>query len=51
MIFELDKPQNSELAGWILDYMKTQIEEGKSWNIRQNIGKLGNQLLTKSINC
>ncbi|MFY9173570.1 MAG: UvrD-helicase domain-containing protein [Petrimonas mucosa] len=47
MIFELDKPQNSELAGWILDYMKTQIEEGKSWNIRQNIGKLGNQLFNE----
>lgn len=47
MIFELDKPQNKELAGWILDYMKHQIEDGKSWNIKENIGKLAKQLFNE----
>lgn len=47
MIFELDKPQNKELAGWILDYMRHQIEDGKSWNIKQNIGKLAGQLFNE----
>ena len=47
MIFELDKPQNKELSGWILDYMKHQIEDGKSWNIKQNIAKLAGQLFNE----
>ncbi len=47
MIFELDKPQNKELAGWILDYMKTQIEDGRNWNIKENIGKLAKQLFNE----
>lgn len=47
MIFELDKPENKEVAGWILAYMKNQIEEGKSWNIRENIGKLAKQLFNE----
>ena len=47
MIFELDKPQNKELSGWILDYMKHQIEDGKSWNIKENIGKLARQLFNE----
>ncbi len=47
MIFELDKPQNKELAGWILDYMRHRIEDGKSWNIKQNIGKLAGQLFNE----
>ena len=47
MIFELDKPQNKELAGWILDYMRHQIEDGKSWDIKQNIGKLAGQLFNE----
>lgn len=47
MIFELDKPQNKELAGWILDYMRHRIEDGKSWNIKQDIGKLARQLFNE----
>lgn len=47
MIFELDKPQNKELAGWILNYMHHQIEDGKSWNIKENIGKLAQQLFNE----
>ena len=49
MIFELDKPQNKELAGWILDYMKHQIEDGKSWNIKENIAKLAKQLFNEKL--
>ena len=47
MIFELDKAENKELSRWILDYMKSQIEDGKSWNIRENIGKLAKQLFNE----
>ena len=30
MIFELDTAQNKDLAGWILDYMKSEIQSGNS---------------------
>ena len=50
MIFELDKPQNSELAGWILDYMKTQIE-GERAGTSGKISASWKPTFNESINC
>lgn len=47
MILELDQPQNKDLSGWILDYMKSQIADGKSWNIKESIGELSKQLFNE----
>lgn len=44
MIFELDMPQNKELSGWILDYMKNEIRDGKSWDVKRGIAKLSREL-------
>ena len=44
MISELDRRENKELAGWILDFMKSQIEDGKTWSIKESIAKLSIQL-------
>lgn len=47
MILELDQPTNKDLAGWILDYMRNQIADGKSWNIKENIADLARQLFNE----
>ncbi len=47
MILELDLPQNKDLAKWILDYMRDQIEKGRGWNIKDNIVGLANQLFNE----
>lgn len=47
MILELDDPKNKDLSGWILDYMKSQIADGKSWNIKESIGELSRQLFNE----
>lgn len=47
MISELDLPENKELTGWILDFMKSQIKEGKTWNVRESIVKLSRQLFNE----
>ena len=48
MILELDQPSNKDLSGWILDYMRSQIEDGKGWNIKQNIGNLAGELFNEN---
>ncbi len=47
MILELDKPTNKDLSGWILDYMKDQIINSKSWNIKQSVSELARQLFNE----
>lgn len=47
MISELDKPQNKDLLGWIHDYMRSQIEDGKGWDVKDNIGQLAKQLFNE----
>lgn len=38
MIFELDKPENSELAGWLLAFMQDKIQQNKSWSVKRYPG-------------
>lgn len=45
MFSELE--ENSELFKWLIQYTKDNIQEGKSWNIRKDIEKLGYQLFTE----
>ena len=47
MILELDNPDNKKLTDWLLAYMKNQIEQGKTWNIRELTGNLANELFNE----
>ncbi|MCW1734382.1 UvrD-helicase domain-containing protein [Anaerorudis cellulosivorans] len=47
MIFELDKPENSELAGWLLAFMQDKIQQNKSWSIKKDIQELASQLFNE----
>lgn len=44
MIFELDTAQNKDLTGWILDYMKSEIQSGNSWDVKNSIAILAKEL-------
>ncbi|NLH29413.1 MAG: UvrD-helicase domain-containing protein, partial [Bacteroidales bacterium] len=47
MIFELDKPENNELAGWLLAFMQDKIQQNKSWSIKRDIQELASQLFNE----
>ncbi len=47
MLFELDKSENKELAEWILDFMKSRIENSKGWSIREEVEELGKQIFNE----
>ena len=42
-----DLKENTPLFKWLIQYTKENIQEGKSWNIRNDIEKLGNQLFAE----
>lgn len=44
MIYELDNPQNNDLAKWILDFMNSKIENDKGWAIKDDILGLGKEI-------
>ncbi len=47
MIFELDKPENKELAGWLLAFMQDKIQQNKSWSIKNDIQELASELFNE----
>ncbi|NMB49487.1 MAG: UvrD-helicase domain-containing protein [Bacteroidales bacterium] len=47
MIFELDKPENKELAGWLLAFMQDKIQQNKSWSIKDDIQELASELFNE----
>lgn len=47
MILELNNADSKKLTEWILSYMKSRIEQGRTWNIRELIGNLANELFNE----
>ncbi len=48
MFAELNLPGNKMLSEWLLQFMKNNIEEGKSWKIDRQITALGMQLFNET---
>ena len=48
MIFELDKPENEELAKWLLLFMKDKIENSKGWSIKDDIVGLASEIFNET---
>ncbi|MGI6074349.1 MAG: UvrD-helicase domain-containing protein [Fermentimonas sp.] len=48
MISELDKKENKILTDWMLDFMKSRIEEGQSWKIKDEINNLAKELFNET---
>ncbi|MFA6751188.1 MAG: UvrD-helicase domain-containing protein [Fermentimonas sp.] len=48
MLSELDKPENKQLAEWLLQFMQNSIEDGKSWKIDREVMGLSNQLFNET---
>lgn len=47
MLFELDKPENKELAAWLLAFMKDKIENNKGWNIKKDVQELAAEIFNE----
>lgn len=48
MLSELDKPENSSLADWLLRFMQDSIEEGRNWKIESQVQELAGQLFNET---
>lgn len=48
MLSELDKRENKQLSLWLLDFMQNQAENGKTWNIKDSILKLSQELFNET---
>ena len=47
MLFELDKKNNKVLSDWLLEFMKQEVANGKSWDIKKSIGNLAKQIFNE----
>jgi ATP-dependent exoDNAse (exonuclease V) beta subunit len=47
MLFELDKPENKELAQWLLAFMKDKIENNKGWSIKKDVQELAAEIFNE----
>ncbi len=48
MLANLGEKENKELLSWLLRFAEEKIEEGKNWNLRQDILDLGEELFKES---
>lgn len=48
MMFELENPEKKELLKWLLQYSENKVEDGLSWNLRSDIGKLGREIFKET---
>lgn len=48
LFIELNNSENKQLLQWLIQYAEEQIQEGKSWNIRQNIFSIGTEIFKES---
>ena len=44
MIFDLDRPEKTELAGWVLEFMRSEIRDSRQWNVKKSIERLAQEL-------
>ena len=47
MLSELGKPENAELAEWVLAFMKDKIENNKGWSIKKDVQELATQIFNE----
>lgn len=47
MLFELDKPENAELAKWLLAFMKDKIEDNKGWSMKKDVQELASEIFNE----
>ncbi len=48
MLFELDKSKNKVLSNWLLEFMKQEVANGKSWDIKKSIANLAKQIFNET---
>lgn len=48
LYIELNNSENKQLLQWLIQYAEEQIQEGKSWNTRQNIFSIGLEIFKES---
>ena len=48
LMMNLDKPENKDLMGWLINIAEDKIEDNKGWNIRGDITRLGKELFKES---
>jgi ATP-dependent exoDNAse (exonuclease V) beta subunit len=44
-----DLNENHFLKNWLVDWAKKKIEEGKSWNFKEDMRRLGNEIFTEDL--
>lgn len=47
MFSDLDEPHNRKLLEWLIEYSLDAVDKGDSWNIRNEILRLGGQLFSE----
>lgn len=47
MLAELDRPENRELARWLLAFMKDRIENNKGWSIKKEVQELAAEIFNE----
>ncbi len=48
MLNGLDRPESKELLGWLIRFAEDKIEDGGSWNLRQDILSLGREVFKEN---
>lgn len=48
LFIELNNSENKQLLQWLIQYADEQIQDGKSWNTRQNIFSIGIEIFKES---
>ncbi len=48
LLFDLEKPENKDLLGWLLRFSEEKIENGGEWNLRKDIMALSRELFKES---
>ncbi|MBE6300485.1 MAG: Dna2/Cas4 domain-containing protein [Parabacteroides distasonis] len=48
LLFDLEKPENKDMLGWLLRFAEDKIENGEEWNLRKDIVVLSRELFKES---
>ena len=48
LLFDLEKPENKDLLGWLLRFSEEKIENGGEWSLRKDIMALSRELFKES---
>lgn len=48
LFLNLSEKENKQLLNWLTEFAEERINEGKSWNIKREISKLGNEIFKEN---